>query len=125
MTKCDDFIEMEKLLGDGQDEAALEETVVPVVEFISIPQEAIEMKRLLVQLAKSCEEKIGAGAKESIKTVGAELIRTITTQFGDRTNFEAIAAVTNVLLYILDESEKRSMSAVTLMRSLPEPKSIN
>lgn len=111
-------------LDDASDESSVEEYTVPVAEFYSIPKEAEEMKRYLVQLAQACEQKIGDGSKESIKTIGADLIRIITTRFGDRTNFEAIAAVTNVLLYILDESEKRSMQAVSLMRNLPAPKSI-
>ena len=116
-----------KVLGKGpKTEEALEEATVPVMEFISIPQEAVELKKLLNQLAIACESKVGPNAKESVKAVGADIVRLLTGPVhGDRTNFEAIASVTRVLLYILDESEKRSMTVVNLLRELPAPKSIN
>ena len=97
-----------------------------MAEFINITKEATELKKYLVQLATACENKAGFGATEAVKAVGADIVRMLTGPIhGDRTNFEAIAAVTRVLLYILDESEKRSMTAVNLLRELPTPKTIN
>lgn len=88
-------------------------------EVFQITAEALQRKQYLVDLAGACEELVGAEkAKQTVKLMGAEIVRLITTQFGDSSNLEAIATVTRVLIYILDETEKRSMQSMAL-RALP------
>jgi hypothetical protein len=111
---------MSKLLHSGEvvpSEAPAQQTPDP--EVFQITAEAFRMKQYLRDLAAACEERVGAEkAKLTVKLMGAEIVRLITTQFGDSNNLEAIATVARVLLYILDETEKRSTKTMAL-KELP------
>jgi hypothetical protein len=89
-------------------------------EVFQITADAFRMKQYLRDLAAACEEKVGPAAKESVKIVGADIVRLLTTTHGEKNNLEAIASVTRVLLYILDETEKRSMQTTSLKQLTPQ-----
>jgi hypothetical protein len=93
-------------------------------DVFQITAEAALMKRYLVELADACEERV-ADSKEWVREMGASMIRVLTGPiYGDRQNLEAIAAVSRLLLYILDETEKRAMrqpTKPTKLRLLPPP----
>ena len=78
---------------------------------------ARQLKADLSELADACEARV-PGSAGNVRAMGANIVRLITELHGEQTNFEAIAAVTRVLLYILDATEKKSMRS-TKLRLLP------
>ena len=97
-----------------------------VTEVFEINEDAMKMKQYLLELADSCEKKAGEGTREKMKTMGTEIIEFLREAFGEATNIEMIATITRVLLYMLDEAEKRSAGiAIPVQKELPGPDSIN
>lgn len=85
---------------------------------VDTPKEILELKRLaelqmwLAELAAACENRAGEGARERVAEIGADIVKLLVGRHGSETNLVAIAAVARVLLYILDETDKKTYRCV-------------
>lgn len=81
-------------------------------DMYTVPAAAAELQMLLAALAAACEERAGEGAREAVEQIGADIVKLLVGRHGSETNLVAIAAVARVLLYILDETDKKTYRCV-------------
>jgi len=76
---------------------------------VPLNEDAIKMKQYLAELKQACMERAGENADIQVREIGTQIMDLLTVNFGDRSNMAAIASLAAALLYVLDETEKRSV----------------
>jgi hypothetical protein len=94
-----------------QKESVVDQAPSPAEDFFAIPQEALDMKQYILDLAISCEARGAA----TVRAIGKDIVELLINKYGNQDNVLAIASLARVLVYVLDETEKRSMQKIFKM----------